>query len=210
MNKLIIILFAVSLLFGCSPVRTRDYGKNRPTSKEAADYAKNRSNAGIDNDKNNTAEALKIKRFSDTTFVYLGQYNPPQKVVTSKKEINLPLRKAIDMFEEGKTLEACEQIVKILSTLSKDSEDYPETLFYTSECYIVKNQFEPARKILEDLLRNKDLSGDIKEKTLVRLGQIYCVMKDFEKADEVFYDLEKEFPQSIYLPVANCDVIDKN
>jgi hypothetical protein len=35
--------------------------------------------------------------------------------------------------------------------------------------------FEPAKKLLTDILSLDELFDDIKEKSLVRLGQVYCI-----------------------------------
>jgi lipopolysaccharide biosynthesis regulator YciM len=81
-------------------------------------------------------------------------------------------------------------------------------MFYKSECNILNNEFDSALSILSNLLEDKNLPSQIYEKTLVRLGQVYCVTDSKAKAEEMFAKLKKEFPNSIYLKLADCSVVE--
>ena len=51
------------------------------------------------------------------------------------------------------------------------------------------------------------LTDIVNERVLVRLGQIYCVEKDQQKAEDYFKLLRNTYPESIYIPLADCDVV---
>lgn len=220
MKKLLLILLSFALIYSCSPVRTRDYNKSKRASENSQTERTSSSeddgdNAGEKTDRPKTGKPeLKtekpiFKRFSDTTFIYIGEYKQAKPEPAPKKQTNHELAKAIELFDKGETTQACEQISSLLSSMNKDSEDYVETLFYASECFIAKNSFDPARKILIELLSRDDLNIDIKEKALVRLGQVFCIDGDVVSAERLFKQLKREYPKSIYLQIADCDIIDK-
>lgn len=201
----------------CSPVRSRESMKSKPLTNKESIEEKNETKANTsklgkpekkDIGKKHIEEKKPIlKRFSDTTFLYVGEYRPVVDNKPTQIQKSAQLELAIKKFDDGDISSACEDISNLLQSVSKESGEYPEVLFYTAECYIAKNAFDPARKILVDLLSLDRLTVEIKEKSLVRLGQIYCVEGNKIEAERLFKQLRREFPSSLYLPIATCEAI---
>ena len=207
MKLLVMLMLIASILFSCSSMGTVGGGKSAKKSKSSSGKVSQKDG------KNNVSSADEskpiFKRFSDTTFIYLGEYIVPKNDNKETSTISTELERAIEQFESGETAKACQEISKILTNLSKDSEDYPEAFFYASECYIAKNKFEPSKKILLELLGRKDVDDPLMERLYVRLGQIYCVEGDKDEAMKYFKRLKIEYPKSQYISVANCSVVEK-
>lgn len=207
MKLLVILMLCASMLFSCSSMGTVGGGKNAKKSKSTSGSTVQKSSK--DNRSQTDEPKPVFKRFSDTTIVFLGEYISPKSETKSNTAISSELERAIAQFESGETAKACQEISKILTNLSKDSEDYPEAFFYASECYIAKNKFEPSKKILLELISRKDIDGPLTERIYVRLGQIYCVEGDKDEAQKYFKRLKIEYPKSQYFSVANCSVVEK-
>lgn len=184
-------VFAMIIFLGCTPVGTRTQSQQKQTPTFAR------------------SEKLVKGRFSDTTYVYLGEYNPPREPYKSDIAKSDELKYAIDLYHKERYTEACEQFSNLLTKTNKMEKDYQIILYYTSECYIVKNMFEPAKKILQDVLSMENLFDDIKERCLVRLGQIYCVENKPEEANRLFRQLRREYPGSKFIRLADCDAVRK-
>ena len=98
----------------------------------------------------------------------------------------------------------------MLNTLSPADSLYYEITFYLSECLIVKDKFVEAEEVLKMLVNRPNIPSDVIQKSLVRLGQIYCVVSRPAEANKVFTKLKTDFPRSKYIPLANCEsVLDK-
>ncbi len=127
----------------------------------------------------------------------------------SAQAMNDELKQAIDLYHDGKVNESCQIFARLLTNTNKQAKDYQILLYYSSECYIAKNMFVPAKKLLTDVLSLDELFDDIKEKSLVRLGQVYCIENNKTEADRLFRQLRREYPQSKYIKLADCDAIKK-
>jgi TolA-binding protein len=92
-------------------------------------------------------------------------------------------------------------------TLDKGDSLYYETLFFVCECNIINENFDEAEMKLIKMYNDKITPKAVYEKVLVRLGQIYCYKNDIKTAKKYFQKVKKEFPNSIYLPFANCDFV---
>ncbi|MEJ5245521.1 MAG: tetratricopeptide repeat protein [Bacteroidota bacterium] len=180
--------FLLSLLIfaACTPVGARN--QSSPKGKSLPGETKN--------------------RFSDTTFIDIN-YTPPKEMTKSVQAMNDELKQAIDLYHDGKVNEACQIFARLLTNTNKQAKDYQILLYYSSECYIAKNMFEPAKKLLTDILSLDELFDDIKEKSLVRLGQVYCIENKKTEADRLFRQLRREYPKSKYIKLADCDAIKK-
>jgi len=109
--------------------------------------------------------------------------------------------------EFDRNASVCPDFVDLLKLLKNDDPLYWEVLFMICECYIIRENYDQARKRLESVLVNSGTNNGLRQKALVRLGQVYCVINQPEDAQRYFIQLKKEFPTSLYLPLANCDVI---
>jgi len=186
LKNITFFLLSIIILAACTPVGAR----NQSTAKSKSVVSQTKS------------------RFSDTTFIDIN-YIPPKEITKSVQAMNDDLKQAIDLYHDGKFNEACEIFARLLTNTNKKAKDYQILLYYSSECYIAKNMFEPAKKLLIDVLSSDELFDDIKEKALVRLGQVYCIENKKKEAERLFSQLRREYPQSKYLKLADCDAIKK-
>ncbi|HPU23708.1 MAG TPA: tetratricopeptide repeat protein [Candidatus Kapabacteria bacterium] len=187
MKNVTFLLLTLIILAACTPVGAR-----------------NQSPA-----KGNSAASQTKSRFNDTTFIDIN-FTPPKELTKSVQAMNDELKQAIDLYHDSKFNEACEIFARLLTNTNKQAKDYQILLYYSSECYIAKNMFEPAKKLLIDVLSLDELFDDIKEKALVRLGQVYCIENKKAEADRLFRQLRREYPQSKYIKLADCDAIKSN
>lgn len=159
------------------------------------------------------------QRFSDTATIALPAINTqemeddvPKKIKNdskkdqSKNNVNNYLKEAINKFEEGKEQDkSCEMFKSIVETYIQSDSVYYEAKYYTAECEITRNEIEKAKKILDVLYPDVNVPSEIKERVIVRLGQIYCLLNNPSLAQKYFNELKRMNPNSIYLKVANCN-----
>jgi len=209
--KIVIIVALISLLYSCSPVRTSEFAKGRSTTGRSSSTADGTTAAqnGRSAESSKSNQSSNFERFSDTTFIYLGEFRYKTNESKTNEPLSNELQSAIKLFEDGETTLACERITEILSKINKASNDYYETLFFASECFIAKNSFEPSQRLLVQVLSSNDITDDLKERAIIRLGQVFCVQGDAVSAERLFRQLRREFPKSIYIPIANCDNMGK-
>lgn len=112
---------------------------------------------------------------------------------------------ALSLFESGNFTASGDKFRALSETLKENDTLNHETKFYLAECHIAKNEFSQAMDILKKLEKNADKSSEISQKTLVRLGQIYCVLNMKNEANSYYDKLKKSYPNSIYIKVANCN-----
>lgn len=226
-----ILLFVIATLFfiySCSPVRqTARIGSSNQT-KELEKRINERSDSTISVDSENQNIERKISenktQIGDTLIIQLPdvvQPNvKPNKVIdknpagekvddgdnqTIKNELDI----AIELYENNKVDDAQKKLLTILSTLSKENRQYYQARYYLTECSIAKNKTKEAKKELEELYKIETLEDDILEKVILRLGQISCLNKNNEKANEYFEELKDRFPASELINLANCNFVKK-
>ncbi len=197
-----IYIFSIIILFcffaSCSPVRSRYYyDDNTP---------KNRENKAISQVEETSAPESDFvdSRFNDTAVVVM----PVAQNGTKSRGLEDFFDEAVNEFDRENYKTACSKFDAFSGMLRKNDSLYFETMFYKSECNILNNELGSAKTILEMLLEDKDTPDSILEKLLVRLGQVYCVTDSKEKAEEMFSRLKKEYPNSIYLKLADCSVVE--
>jgi hypothetical protein len=192
-EKYIILSLFFILICSCSSVRSNYFD---PKAQNEQDKQKIGELNKTDNKGNNTDE-----RFKDTTVIMIGQAGDTNLV---KPGI---LDQAISEFDSEKYEECCPKFRNISETISNGDSVYYESLFYLSECELIDKKIEEGRSNLELLVKDKKVPDTILQKSLVRLGQVYCVLNDKPKAQELFNRLKSEFPDSIYLKLANCAAV---
>lgn len=112
--------------------------------------------------------------------------------------------KALKFFDNG-NYSAAEKKLKALSETLKENDTLVyETKFYIAECHVAKNEFTEALEILKKLDKNVEKNSEITQKTLVRLGQIYCVLGMNKEAETYFKKLKSKYPNSVYNKLAKC------
>ena len=111
---------------------------------------------------------------------------------------------ALSQFDLGNYSTAERKLRALSETLKEDDTLTYETKFYIAECHIAKNEFSQALDILKKLEKTTDTNSEITQKTLVRLGQIYCVLNMKDEAKKYFEKLKFKFPDSIYNKLGKC------
>ncbi len=196
-----IYIFSIILLFGffasCSPVRSRHYYDD--TQKKAEKETLSRQEDNIETESN-----FADTRFLDTAVVIM----PIAQNGTQSRSLNDFFSDAVRDFDKENYKTACSKFDAFSGMLRKNDSLYFETMFYKSECNILNNELGSAKNILEMLLEDSKTPDAIYEKILVRLGQVYCITDSKDKAEEMFSRLKKEYPNSIYLKLADCNVVE--
>ena len=118
-------------------------------------------------------------------------------------------RQAIELFNNDNFQESCPIIEHIAQTLPDNDTLKYDAMFYWSECLIQKNKLKKSIQILSSLINNKNSTNSILEKSLVRLGHLYCLQNDKQTAKIYFNRLRIKFPHSAFLQLANCGVVNK-
>ncbi|MCL5990534.1 MAG: tetratricopeptide repeat protein [Bacteroidetes bacterium] len=199
-----IILTCFLGIVSCSSVRTNTSAKKAPPQKS------------LTLKKTDTKIQEQIKpvtkpksRFTDTTKVVIKP-----NIRTTHVSINSQLDTAIVNFEKAseeqdveKLDEACLEIKSFGETFAEGDSLKFEAMFYKSECLILKQDFEEAEKVLSDIAKDKLVPNSVLEKSLVRLGQVYCALDRKKDAQSMFSKFRKKFPDSIYKEIANCEAI---
>ena len=215
LNRLIILLLIISAFAACTPVRsTSSSTKKSKTTKTATktekigDDKKSKSTAKADE---KSLEKIKVKktpkpRFSDTTYIELATGKPTVSAeeIDDEPSYQELLNSAIEYYDAGKIDEAMPIIESVLSSEDADAPILDEAFYYKAECYISKSEFEPAIKILSEINKRDDVEPTVKERSLVRLGQVYCTNGKTKQAKQLFDTFKKEYPKSQYLKLANC------
>lgn len=198
-----IYIFSIILLFyffaSCSPVRSRYYYDDTPKNSKNKDISQQE-------DKSESEPEMDFAdgRFQDTAVVIM----PVAQNGTQSRGLADFFDEAVHDFDKENYKSACSKFDAFSGMLRKNDSLYFETMFYKSECKILNNELGSAKTILEMLLEDSKTPEAIYEKILVRLGQVYCVTDSKEKAEEMFTRLKKEFPNSIYLKLADCSVVE--
>jgi TolA-binding protein len=199
-KTLFTLIIAVLLIAGCSSVRkgyVKRSGEPRGEPITTTNDVKN-----IDNKDNISQQNVKPKqRFSDTTYIYLSKMNKTSGIS------NVEYIKAVQIYEAGNYDKSCEMFVNMKNQYTKSDTTFYNVLFYCSECKIIEEDLYEAESILKELLVDPQTPNSTRQKVLVRLGQVYCVLGNKEMASTLFKKLRQEFPNSVYLPLANCESV---
>lgn len=196
---------------------TKSNSTNQPTRQKQIDN-KTESKEQKNNEvvKPNEPQQPKPKvRFKDTTTIEMEPiYASKQQNKNEEIDTNNPIKKEIELannlLEKGEIQKAKEKFSILTSTLPYGDSLYYEAHFGEIECLIAQNNIQTAKKLLQDLLEDKNLNSETEAKTLVRLGQIECVLSNPTLAENYFSKLKTKYPRSIYIKVANCDFLKKN
>lgn len=144
-------------------------------------------------------------RFSDTTFIDLGSAMPNSfdESILSKLDMKESYENALELFDMEKYDEAERKFRYVVETTLPKEIECQESMFHIAECKIGKMNYKSA---LDELIVLEALEVDdiIREKILVRIGQIHCVRNNVNEAEIYFKKLREFNPESIYLNVADC------
>lgn len=193
MRYIILILIVLLMINSCSPVRNHSVAKKSNVNQKKSN--------NIQKDSVQQADVLK-QRFSDTTFIVL-----PTVIAEKNSALSDEFDYIVNLFDTEKYDEACPKFKTYAETLTPGDSLYYEAKFFHSECLIQQNRMIEGKEILLQIENDERLTDLVRERVLVRMGQIYCVEKNFEKAESYFTHLKKRYPKSIYIPLADCNVI---
>lgn len=206
-QKIFSIIFVVSLVIACGPVRNSTIKRGKDTSREK-----------IKDVETNITPTIRDNRFLDTTYIKLPDITQNNKKVDNNAnsqdngaytKIIMAFNNALNDLDNQDYTSAYKKFNNLKSTLDDRDSLYFESDFYMAECLISQNKLIDAKKILDNLETKSDTPSAVSEKVFVRLGQIYCQKNDKKSAAQYFSKLEILNPKSIYLPVANCDFLNK-
>ena len=193
------MLIAVSLIAGCSSVRKGYVKRNgQPAGKAMQTTSDMKNNENEDN----ISQISKPKhRFADTTYIYISKMDK----ISPKK--NSKFEKAVKIYESGDYDRSCEMFEQMKDTYAENDTAFYSVKFYRSECLIIEEDLYGAESILKELLYHANTPDPIMQKVLVRLGQVYCVLGNKDMAKTLFKRLRQEYPNSVYIPLANCESV---
>jgi TolA-binding protein len=200
MKKIIFIIFVVNFLafISCSTPRG---ARTKSSSKTSTRVAGKRGKAP---EKEKPKQNEGYLEFSDTTIIELKPEEAKYLTPLEREFI-----KYVEAFNKEEYDKACSKMQTYAETFAVGDSLKYEAEFYTCECLIFKTDIDQAEEKLLELIKNPHINDHIRQKALVRLGQVYCYKDDKENAKKYFDLLATQFPNSIYLKVANCDLVKK-
>lgn len=141
-------------------------------------------------------------QFNDTTNIRLENI-----VMVGQESYMDEYNAIIAEFDKGNFKEALASFEVYAGILPADDSLFYETQFFISECYISLNFLNRAKGLLEQLEGSTSIPDEVMQKVLVRLGQVWCVLDDKINAETYFNLLRQKYPNSKYLPLADCSVV---
>lgn len=136
-----------------------------------------------------------------------GQVATPRESLPAMPSMSLveSYEDALSQFDNGEYANACERFRAIAETLSPDDSLAYEARFMEAECAIANNNMLSALSTLIGLSLDTQTPDAVLEKVLVRKGQTQCLLGEYESARHSFEQFRKRFPNSLYVPLANCE-----
>lgn len=138
-------------------------------------------------------------RFTDTSVINLSEAKPSSLVQI--------LRQAQAHVDEQRYDAALEQIRIVLETVDQRDSLAQEAQVMLGELYVQQNQFDDAFKAFSASVQSPLTVPGVREKSLLRLGHVYCAKGKNEEAAKVFKRFVEEFPGSSYVQLANCSSV---
>lgn len=236
-NPIIVCLLILGVILNsCSPVRTNlskkeAVVKDRKQKSRKNSDKKQENNNGISdhnsdenselvsdnpnglfdfkNNKQNSNENIDYSGTDTNVVVYPPIRSSANTLFDLDKEFDFTpeFQKAVLEFDVDFIEKACNKFDFFASTLNPEDTLYFESLFYKSECLIAKKEYKESEKILNRILRNEDTPSNIMQKTLVRIGHLYCVNNKPEMAEMAFEKLRNDYPKSKLIKLANCESV---
>ncbi len=192
-----VIVFCFLAFTYCSSVKSRTVKLTKPLDEQSKS-----ENSEIKKEK----ELKKMKskyhsRYEDTIVVSIST-EKKQKLEDSDK-----FDQALQIFDDGNYREAEKIFNEIIKSIEKPNQKYYNIQFYLAECKIQFGENSNAEELLKKLTEKSTTDHLVLEKSIVRLGQLYCIMDKKDLAAGYFQRLKREFPKSVYLNFADCNVI---
>ena len=154
---------------------------------------------------NSPSKSNASKRFGDTIAVGNAIAKQPLAQTDMPVSTSEELEKATALFNNQKYVEASGKFNELAQTLKNDDPLLYEVQFMQGECASVLGQLDRAEKILTMLSSKPNVPPGVLERTLVRLGHVFCGLGKTDQAAKAFGKFKQEFPTSQYNSVANCE-----
>lgn len=173
---------------------------------------------GYDEDRINSMRRVEITR-QDTSskedIYYRDRYQTTEVTQKSyelyESEIKGGMNKffdiALENYDSGNIKKAKNIFSFMKESLLEDDPLWFESAYYYGECLIAENNFKSSLNVFLEILAKNDIPDFVNERSLVRTGQVYCVLNDDKKAFNYFLKLRNKYPRSQYLEVADCSKI---
>lgn len=139
------------------------------------------------------------RTFPDTSFVTVAGDNSVSLVA-----LLASARKNLD--DQQFTL-AEEQIRMVLETGDERDSLTDESRFLLGELFVFQNKFVDAQRQFATILKMPSLNTGVRERSMIRLGHVFCAVGKTEDAKKVFKQFVREFPESAYTTLANCAAV---
>ena len=187
-------------------------------SKSANKKINNKNNAADKNPFAKKQEKLKDvshedERFVDTTYYMIKMENEQTEIITNAI---IAGGKTADYFEklikefdvdvkryENMSMYDCSNFLRYSNQFSFNDSLKQKALYHYADCCLGNDMLNEATETLEKMLKDK-LHKSIEPLTLLKLGQVYCLKSEKNKAEKVFKRLKKEYPRSPLLQSADC------
>lgn len=199
--KYIYSILIITLL-ACSPVRNRYMSKSYNNVKIDSGRI---SNVNRNQDKSIATAGLE-EEANDTVYVKLPPIYVEEGIENEKRSLNAELDSAVYLFNNGMYYESCEKFNLLQETLKEHDSLYHEAVFYSAECLIVHNEYKLANRLLNEIMDEK-ISISLKQRVLLRQGHLLCALGDESTAQWYFDKLNSDYPNSIYIKLANCNAL---
>ncbi|MCX7908319.1 MAG: tetratricopeptide repeat protein [Ignavibacteria bacterium] len=125
--------------------------------------------------------------------------------LSNKGDFPKEISRGNELFEAGDYKSALQIFLAFINRANIRDFYFWYARFRAAECLYEMKQISASIQDLTELYHNENVDKEIKEKTLLKLGKIYCEQKEVEKANFYFELLRKEFPSSTVLPIPNCN-----
>lgn len=216
------ILFIVLVsegLTSCSPVRSNVLNKKDrgTTSNKGRKTSAIQEERGVAQDSmpspqvKTTSKNNFVRFTGDTVVVKHEPVTNVNPIFESAGEFDFTpeFQKAVLEFDVNFIEKACNKFDFFVSTLNPEDTLYFEAMFYKSECLITNTDYKEAEKILTRVINSKKVPEAVLQKSVVRLGHLYCAMGKTSLAEKTFTTFKEKFPKSKLVRLANCSVVQK-
>jgi len=112
---------------------------------------------------------------------------------------------ALNKFNNNDYAIAAEEFKTYTDAIKTKTAKYYQAMFYYAESTRQDNSTAGAIEIINRFINDKSVPADVVQPTLVLLGQCYCDINQNKKANEAFDRLRREYPDSKYIKIANCN-----
>ena len=191
-----------------SAVRKKTIKNN--TSKNGANNNKSPFEKSQEKLKHTTFET---ERFLDTTYYILKMESDSTEIITNLiagGERNIEyFEKIIRAFDadvikyEKAEIFDCANFLMYSNQFEFNDSLKQKAVYHYGDCCFIHDMLDEAVIVFERLAKDK-LNKNIAPLVLFKLGQIYCIKGEKNKAEKVFKRLKKEFPKHQLIKYSDC------